>query len=390
MIKVNVSQQLNATAQRLSGWAPSVGMLLIVCTVSALAIQNLVNPEYAAFWKEPLVIGFGDSIASMPLQKWINDGLLTLFFFVIGLELKNEFLHGHLSTVKTAILPVAAAIGSMTVPALIYAAVAPGDAFHAWAIPLSADTAFTLALLAVIPAIPTALRVFLASTMVVDDIFTVHIVGFIYSDSIHLEAVAGAVLCVAMLVVLRTINVRNMSPYLVMGVVLWFFLHEGGIHANFAGILLALFLPTGNTQISKSTFMAHVGPNAMFVVLPLFALANAGVNITPEVFVGQEMLAIAIIAGLVIGKPMGLLACVYLVEKLGWAAKPQGVTWLQVTGVGFLCGIGFTMSLLIAERSLEFAAEDAAKLSVFLGSTAAALIGTALLFLGYKKEEKPA
>lgn len=384
----NLSDGMNHAAQRVTSWAPSVGLILVFCTVLALCVQNLVFPSYAEFWQQPLSLSLGDYSVTFPLQKWINDGLLTLFFFVIGLELKNEILTGHLSTWKTAALPIAAAIGSMTIPAIIFHFLAPNEASHAWAIPLSADTAFTVALLAMIPATPPALRVFLISTMVVDDIFTVHIVGFIYSDSIHVEAVAAAVLCVAGLVVLRALRVRNMLPYLLMGVVLWFFLHEGGIHANFAGILLAIFLPTKRRSIMDSHFMSHVSPNAMFVVLPLFALANSGVSITPQVFVGHEMLTAAIVLGLVFGKPIGLVGATYLVSKLGIAKLPDDSSWLQIIGVGFLCGIGFTMSLLIAERSLDGGLEDAAKLSVFLASSCAAIIGTVLLMIGWQEEPK--
>jgi NhaA family Na+:H+ antiporter len=383
-----LGNRLRDTAHKVSGWAPSVGLILIISTVGTLILHNTVGTDYADIWQMKIGIQIDTFIGSTELRKIINDGLLTLFFLVVGLEIKDEFLHGSLSKWKDAMLPVVAAAGSMILPAVIYYLVAPEEAKHAWAIPLSADTAFTVALLAVVPGIPTSLRMFLTTAMVIDDIFTVHVVGLAYAEHINGEAITGAALAVMALGILRLQGIRNLAPYLLIGLVLWFLLHEGGIHANFAGILLAFLLPNNDPKISDSSFMTHASSNSMYIVLPIFALANAGVSITPEVFVGHEWVSVAIISGLVIGKPIGLVTFSYITTRLGWAEKPVDITWLQIIGVGALTGIGFTMSLLITERSFTGSVEDAAKLSVFLGSFASAIIGVSILFIAGKLKRR--
>jgi NhaA family Na+:H+ antiporter len=334
---------------------------------------------------------------------------------------------GHLATRRSAALPIAAAIGGMVVPALIYVLLVPGGPWtHGWGVPMATDTAFAVALIAVMGArVPVELRIFLTAAAIVDDIGAIIVVAIFYSDAINLAALAGALAAVGFLALLNRSGVYRVTPYLVTGVVLWAFVHAGGLHATLAGVLLATFIPTrkspdyralilqaeailaaeasrGGEQFRlgpsepalreidaihdrlespADRLLRNVAPRSSYLVLPIFALANAGVVLTAEVLGGHGMLMAAIVCGLTIGKPAGFLLTTWLAVKLGVAEKPAAYSWRQLAGAGALAGIGFTMSLFIAGQAFPMAHDfAAAKIAVFVASVLSAVIGMAILW----------
>jgi NhaA family Na+:H+ antiporter len=363
----------------------------------------------------------------MPLHDWINNGLLTIFFLVVGLEIKREFTVGHLASRRSAALPVAASIGGMAVPALLYMLVIPdGPWAHGWGVPTATDTAFAVALIAMMGRrVPVELRIFLTAAAIVDDIGAIIVVAVFYSAELHAGYLSAAAAVIAVLAMLNGARVYLVTPYLVLGFLLWFFVLSGGLHATLAGVILALLIPTRPPPDLKALSMQadailtaeashggeafrrgpsepamraldaihdrlespadrmlrRFGPRSSYLVLPLFALANAGVVMSPEVLHGHGQLFVAIIAGLVLGKPLGMVLVSLLAVRLGIAAKPDAYSWRQLAGAGALAGIGFTMSLFIAGQAFPVAADfAAAKIAVFAASFVSAVLGTALLW----------
>ena len=363
----------------------------------------------------------------LTLLHWVNDALLTVFFLVVGLEIKREFTVGHLARLRAAALPIAGALGGMVVPALIYVALVPaGPWSHGWGVPMATDTAFAVALIAVMGArVPVELRIFLTAAAIVDDIGAIIVVALFYSDALHVGALGAAAAVTAGLALLNRSRVYALAPYTLLGVALWFFVHESGLHATLAGVLLALFIPTRqppdfralvtqataivSTEAKRSTEALHAGPSlpalrmldsihdrlespadrllrnagarSSYLVLPIFALANAGVAIAPAVIEGRAGLMLPIVAGLLVGKPLGIFAASALAVRTGLAIKPDAYSWRQLAGAGALAGIGFTMSLFIAGQAFPDPADfAAAKLAVFAASILAALTGAALLW----------
>jgi NhaA family Na+:H+ antiporter len=396
--------------------------------VLAVALSNSpLGPGFEALWREELGLVVGGGEFRLSLLHWINDGLLTIFFLVVGLEIKREFTVGHLASPRAAALPIAAAIGGMVAPALIYAALIPsGPWAHGWGVPMATDTAFAVALIVMLGArAPVELRIFLTAAAIVDDIGAIVVVALFYSDALHLGALAAAVAVVAGLALLNRWHVYWLTPYALLGLALWFFVHESGVHATLAGVLLALFIPTRppadlkalvaqatsilNAEARRSGEALHGGPSlpalrsleaihdrlespaarllrragarSSYLVLPLFALANAGVTVAPGVIAGREQLMLAIVAGLVLGKPLGIVAASAIAVRVGLAAKPDAYSWRQLAGAGALSGIGFTMSLFIAGQAFadpgDFAA---AKIAVFAASVVAVIAGASLLW----------
>jgi NhaA family Na+:H+ antiporter len=357
----------------------------------------------------------------------VNEGLLSIFFLVVGLEIKREFTVGHLSDRRSAALPVAAAIGGMAIPVLLYRVVIPsGPWAHGWGVPMATDTAFAVAIIVMLGSrVPVELRIFLTAATIVDDIGAILVVAFFYSEALQPTwLIAAAVVFAALLVMNRT-GVYRVTLYLLLGVVLWAMLFAGGLHATLAGVLLALVIPTRDppnyralaaqadavllAESQRSTEVLRRGPseaamNALdrihdrlespadrllrnvsmrsnYVVLPLFALANAGVVLDMDVLHGHGQLILAVILGLVVGKPVGMVALSALAARLGIAAKSDAYSWGQLAGAGALSGIGFTMSLFIASEAFPRASDFAAtKIAVFAASGLAAVIGTIVLW----------
>ncbi len=420
--------RVRSAALNFASWAPSTGLLLLLATLAAIFFTNSpLGTAFAGFWNTMLGVGFGAAEFQLPLVHWVNDALLTVFFLVVGLEIKREFTVGHLATRRSAALPIAAAIGGMAVPALIYVLLVPAGPWQiGWGVPMATDTAFAVALIAVMGArVPVELRIFLTAAAIVDDIGAIIVVAIFYSDSLALAPLSGALAAVGMLVALNRSSVYRVWPYVLVGVALWACVHAGGLHATLAGVLLAAFIPTrpppdyralvaqadailsaeashGGEQFrhGPSTpalreldaihdrlespadrLLRNVAPSSSYLVLPIFALANAGVVIAAEVMGGHGMLMAAIVGGLVIGKPVGFLLASWLAVKLNLAEKPAAYSWRQLAGAGALAGIGFTMSLFIAGQAFPDAQDfAAAKIAVFAASVLSAVVGVAVLW----------
>jgi NhaA family Na+:H+ antiporter len=419
-----------------ASWAPSTGVLLLLTSVLAVILTNSpFGPAFDAFWHTDFGLTFGASDLQMSLLHWVNDGLLTVFFLVVGLEIKREFTVGHLATWRSAALPIAAAVGGMAAPALLYGLVIPqGPWSIGWGVPMATDTAFAVALIAMMGRrVPIELRIFLTAAAIVDDIGAIIVVALFYSGDLHFSYLAAAAALTGALALLNRSAVYSASVYVLVGAALWACVHAGGLHATLAGVLLAAFIPTRpppdfkTLAMQADTILAAearhegeqyrqgpsvaalraldaihdrlespaermlrtVGMRSSYLVLPIFALANAGVAITTEVFSGRELLMLAIMIGLVIGKPLGFMLASTLAVWLGLALKPPAYSWRQLLGAGALAGIGFTMSLFIAGQAFPVVADfAAAKIAVFTASMISALIGVALLWNAQRQDRE--
>jgi NhaA family Na+:H+ antiporter len=419
--------RVRAAALDFVSWGPSAGMLLLAATILAVLLTNTAaGPRFEAFWHQSLGFTFGGSAFAMSLQHWVNDGLLTLFFLVVGLEIKREFTVGHLASRRSAALPIAAAIGGMAAPVALYLLVIPtGPWSHGWGVPMATDTAFAIALMVVMGArVPIELRIFLTAAAIVDDIGAIVVVALFYSSELHPGYIAGAAAVTALLALLNRWHIYRLSPYILLGALLWACVLAGGLHATLAGVILALFIPTRpppnlralTTQATAiltddarqgeelrhgpslpalkaldaihdriespaDRLLRHAGARSSYVVLPIFALANAGVAMSTDVVSGHESLMLAIMAGLVIGKPVGMFCACALAVRLKIAVKPSAYSWTQLAGAGALAGIGFTMSLFIAGQAFPIPADfAAAKIAVFTASLLSAVIGMSVLW----------
>ncbi len=423
-----LGHRVSTAALDFVSWGPSAGFLLFLATLLAIAIANSpMGLEFEAFWEQHLGVALGSAEFSLTLREWINDGLLTIFFLVVGLEIKREFTIGHLASRQAAALPIAAAIGGMIAPTLLYVLVIPsGPWAHGWGVPMATDTAFAIALIVVLGnRVPIALRIFLTAAAIVDDIGAILVVALFYAGDLHLEYLGIAAALVLGLAMLNRSHVYRISPYLLIGVGLWAAVHASGLHATLAGVVLALFIPTrrppnfialatqANTLLKVEAargdevlrrgpslpmlraldaiqdrleapgdrLLRRAGARSSYIVLPLFALANAGVALNMDAFAGHEDLLLAIMLGLVVGKPLGLFCAAGLAVAAGLAIKPGGYSWRQLAGAGGLAGIGFTMSLFIAGVAFPVPADfAAAKIAVLSASVLSALIGVALLW----------
>ena len=437
-LRGSLGHRFQAAALDFARWAPSTGLLLLAMTLAAIAIVNSAHgAAFEAFWKLPVGVAAGDGAFLLPLRDWINDGLLTVFFLVVGLEIKREFTVGRLASRRAAALPFAAAAGGMALPAAIYLALAPAGAAHGWAIPTTTDTAFAVALIALLGTrVPVELRIFLTAAVVVDDLVAIAIVALFYAGALHFTYIAACAAIVAALALLNRGGVYRPLPYGLLGIALWACLHAAGLHATLAGVLLAVFTPTrppanlaalqaqaesvlheelrhagervlrhgpseptlraldavhDRIESPADKLLRAVEPWSSYFVLPVFALANAGLALSTHMIAGNERVMLAVALGLVIGKPAGMLLASALAVKLGIAAKSDAYSWRQLGGAGALAGIGFTMSLYIAAKAFpDPATYDAAKLAVFIASLAAGTIGTALLLrAGEKRAGSP-
>lgn len=424
----SLGHRVRTAALQFASWAPSTGLLLLLASVIAVVLANMaIGARFEAFWNTDFGFTLGNASFRMSLLHWVNDALLTIFFLVVGLEIKREFTVGHLASRRSAALPIAAAVGGMVVPALLYLLLIPqGPWSMGWGVPMATDTAFAVALIAMMGArVPIELRIFLTAAAIVDDIGAIIVVALFYSGGLDFAYLGGAALITGLLALLSRSSVYKVTPYVLLGVALWACVHASGLHATLAGVVLAIFIPTrpppdykaliaqadmiltaearhGGEQlrhgVSEPALLAldaihdriespadrmlrHVGPRASYLVLPIFALANAGVVIGMDLFGGREPLVIAIIAGLVLGKPLGFILVARLAVQLGLAQKPDAYSWRQLAGAGALAGIGFTMSLFIAGQAFPVP-EDfaAAKIAVFIASALSGALGVAILW----------
>jgi NhaA family Na+:H+ antiporter len=373
----------------------SAGILLMLAGVLALAANNsFLAGAYDGLLATPVVIQIGALLIDKPLVLWINDGLMAIFFFLVGLEIKREVLQGELSTLDKSALPVFAAIGGVAAPALVYVFFNSGDAeaIRGWAIPAATDIAFALGVLALLgKRAPVSLKVLLLAIAIIDDLAAILIIAFFYTPELSLSALSFAGAGVISLVLLNLAGVTRITPYALVGAFIWVCVLKSGVHATLAGVITALAIPL-RTRDSASQSPLHrvehdLHPWVAFLVLPLFAFANAGVSFQGLTFSDlAQPISLGIALGLIVGKPVGVLAASFIAIRLGVARLPAGATWLHMTGLACLTGIGFTMSLFIG--SLAFPDPEAintVRLGVIAGSCAAALIGVALLFLAHRE-----
>jgi NhaA family Na+:H+ antiporter len=425
----SLGHRVQTAALDFARWAPSTGLLLLTMTILALVLSNSpAGPAFEALWETPVGWTAGDWAFHLPFRAWINDGLLTIFFVVVGLEIKREFTVGHLATWRAAALPFAAAAGGMLLPASLYLFVVPaGPLATGWAIPTTTDTAFAIALIALLGGrVPVELRIFLTAAVVVDDLVAIAIVAIFYSGGIDLPYLAVSAGVTLVMVLLNRNGVYAAIPYALLGILLWGCLHGAGLHATLAGVIVAAVTPTrpppnlqaliaqaetvidhelrraeervlrhgpsepalraldaihDRIESPASKFLRSVEPWSSYLVLPLFAFANAGLEWSAIVLEGHGRLISAIALGLVLGKPIGMVLFSMLAVRLHIAHKPEEYSWRQLIGAGALAGIGFTMSLYIAHKAFpddsDFAA---AKIGIFLASLSAGGLGTALLW----------
>ena len=414
------------------------GLVLLFFAIAALILANSpLAGAYERLWQTPLSMGIVDHSLSLTLHQWINDGLMAVFFLLVGLEIKRELIVGELASVRKAALPIVCAIGGMIVPATVYWMFnMSGIGARGWGIPMATDIAFALGVLALIaPGAPVGARVFLTALAIVDDMGAVLVIAIFYSQTIVWGALGAAALMILLLIGFNAAGVRHLWPYLLVGVVIWYFVHESGVHPTVAGIVLAFTIPT-HTRINAAEFsrearalleqfdrtetgdflvltskgqqetlfalehasegvtapilkLEHALHNfSAFVVMPLFAFANAGVRIGGRL--ESVGVTVGVLLGLVIGKPLGITVAAFGTVKSGLAQLPRGLGWLSLLGYAWLAGIGFTMSLFIAMLAFDDTGPvNAAKSGILAGSFLAGIAGAIVLRMAvsFRKDE---
>lgn len=376
----------------------SGGIVLAIAAVLALIISNsMLGDWYQSFLSIPgqVIIG-GDQglVLSKPLIVWVNDLWMAAFFFLVGLEIKREFLAGELSGPGQVTLPALSAVGGMAVPALIYVFFNQGDALalKGWAIPAATDIAFALGIVVLLGSkVPLSLKVFLTAVAIIDDLLAIIIIALFYTSSLSPTMLLGAAGAGAVLVILNRLKITRVDVYILVGIVMWLFVLKSGVHATLAGVITALAIPMkdehGNSPLKKLEHGLH--PWVAFLILPVFAFSNAGVvlsGITFDILFGP--IPLGIMLGLFLGKAVGVFGVSSLLIKMGWVKAPAGASQMQLLGVSILCGIGFTMSLFVG--GLAFVGLDSAyalqlKLGVLGGSILSGIVGTIILIMAAKK-----
>ncbi|HVY07836.1 MAG TPA: Na+/H+ antiporter NhaA [Burkholderiales bacterium] len=423
------------------------GIVLISATVVALCLATMPIAEpIHGFWQSTFALRAGDAFhLELSLHHWVNDGLMAFFFLLVGLELKREILVGELSSLKEAALPVVAALGGMVVPALIYASFNAGTpSASGWGIPMATDIAFAVGILVLLAwRIPKNLIIFLTALAIADDLGAVLVIAAFYTADLNFQALASAAALFAVLLLFNRGGIRNPLPYAAVGVLLWFAIHASGVHATLPGVLLAIAIPARpahspgqfeqRVEELQSAFRADrrdeqssddplsnermasiaealeesaaavqsplqrmehmLTPWVTFAIIPVFALANAGIDLG-AIDWSQALssrITAGVVAGLVIGKCVGVSLFSWIAVRLGWARLPAGVQWKHLIGAAWLAGIGFTMSLFIAQLAFADSANvESAKLGILLGSAISGVIGLAWLFLAGKDAGRPA
>lgn len=372
----------------------SSGILLIFCVAVSLMVAN---SSLGNAFQNLLDTKIGTEIFHLnyPVSIWINDGLMAIFFLVVGLEIKREIVEGELSSFSNASLPIVAALGGMLVPALIFFLFNQGTHFaKGWAIPMATDIAFSLAIISMLgKKVPVSLKIFLAALAIVDDLGAIVVIAIFYTDQIHWDYLGLSALMVVILIILNRLNVVKHIFYLIPGVFLWYFMHHSGIHATIAGVLLAFAIPTNvsTTEISpleKLEQKLHLPVN--FIIMPIFALANTNIAFKNGMVDGLfSNFGYGIILGLFLGKVIGINLFSYIFIKLKISTLPDKSSWSQMIGVGLLAGIGFTMSIFIALLSFKGFPEiqDEAKFAVLVASLLSGLVGFAVLNFSFKRRK---
>jgi NhaA family Na+:H+ antiporter len=410
----------------------SGGILLLACTIVALVWANSPWAHlYTVFWHTPLMVGLGNITLNHELHFWVSDALMAVFFFVVGLEIKREVLAGELASPRQAVLPIVAALGGVVVPALLYTVLnANGPGARGWGIPMATDIAFAIGVMALLGnRVPVGLKVFLTALAIVDDIGAVLVIAVFYTANLDWGALGIAAMCLLLALAANRLGVRHPLPYALIGAVLWMAVLQSGIHATIAGVLLAFMIPS-RTAINQREFLAHgravldhfekaaetvplailsdieqqaavealedacekvqpplhrleqgLHPWVTFVIMPLFALANAGVSLSGDLGkVAVQPITLGVVLGLVLGKPLGIILVSWLAVRFGLASLPESVSWKHMHGAGWLAGIGFTMSLFMT--GLAFTNDThltSAKLGILIASLCAGTVGSMIL-----------
>jgi len=373
------------------------GLVLLFAAVIALLISNSeYSSTYFNVLQKYITIGFGAISLKLTVMHWINDVLMTIFFFLVSLEIKREIVQGELSNPKQALLPIIGAVGGMVVPAIIYIVINIGspETLKGWAIPSATDIAFSLGVLSLLgKRVPVSLKIFLTALAIIDDLGAIVIIAFFYSGNIQTIYLMLMLVSVVALFALNRFNIRSFIPYLLIGILLWDFTHQSGIHATISGVLLALLIPHDKKNSSKSLLLKlehGISKYVAFGIMPLFAFANAGVSLKGLSFNALlNPVPLGIVCGLFFGKQIGVFLFSYISVKLNFAEKPSNSNWLSLYAVSILTGIGFTMSLFVG--NLAFVNSDSymdgVKIGVLTGSLLSTLFGYFLLLMSTKKND---
>jgi Na+:H+ antiporter, NhaA family len=352
------------------------GLVLICCTICSLVITN-VFPAYHEFWHL--------QVAGHTLVHWINDGLMAIFFLLIGLELEREVYIGELSDWRRALLPILAAVGGMLVPAVIYTTFNSGENVRGFGVPMATDIAFAIGVLSLLGnRVPLALKIFLTALAVIDDLGAILVIAIFYTADIDWMSLGIAIGIFGVLLILNRLKIYRLLPYLILGVAMWYFMLHSGVHATISGVLLAFAIPFGNGEPNSISYkLQHfLHRPVSFIILPVFALANTSIILTQEFYLGlTSTISLGIILGLVVGKPLGIFVFSYLAVKLKWSTLSDDMRWPFIFGAGLLGGIGFTMSIFIS--LLGFSNDltiDESKIAVMLASVVAGILGYTYLY----------
>ncbi len=367
------------------------GIVLLFAAVIALFISNSeLSILYFSTLERYLFIGINNFGLKLSVLHWINDALMAIFFFFVTLEIKREFLQGELSNIKQALLPIIAAVGGMVVPALIYVFINLGDGetLKGWAIPSATDIAFSLGVLSLLgKRVPLSLKVFLTALAIIDDLGAIVIIALFYSGDLSIKYLSLMLLAFIVLLVLNKFNIKKFLPYLIVGIFLWDFTHNSGIHATIAGVLLAMTIPhrKKDKDFSLLIKVEHaISPYVAFGIMPIFAFANAGVSLEGLSFSSLlDKVPLGIVLGLFVGKQLGVFVFSYISIKLKIAQMPSNTSWYNFYGVGVLTGIGFTMSLFVGNLAFAESMQymDGVKIGVLTGSLLSTLFGYFLILL---------
>ena len=373
------------------------GLVLLFAAVAALIISNSeYSSTYFDVLQKYIKIGFGSFSLKLTIMHWINDVLMTIFFFLVSLEIKREIVQGELSNPKQALLPIIGAVGGMVVPAVVYIMInlSSPETLKGWAIPSATDIAFSLGVLSLLgKRVPVSLKIFLTALAIIDDLGAIVIIAFFYSGNIQTFYLILMLVAVLALFILNKFNIRAFTPYLLIGILLWDFTHQSGIHATISGVLLALLIPHDKKNSSKSLLLKlehGISKYVAFGIMPLFAFANAGVSLEGLSFSALlNPVPLGIVCGLFFGKQIGVFLFSYISVKLNFAQKPSDSNWLSLYAVSILTGIGFTMSLFVGNLAFVNSEGymDGVKIGVLTGSLLSTLFGYFLLLLSTKKND---
>ena len=367
------------------------GLVLLFAAIIALIISNsTLSNLYFDTLNKYLFIGINNFGLKLSVLHWINDALMAIFFFFVTLEIKREFLQGELSNIKQALLPIIAAVGGMLIPALVYVFINLGDSetLNGWAIPSATDIAFSLGVLSLLgKRVPLSLKVFLTALAIIDDLGAILIIAIFYSGDLNIKYLSLMLLAFILLLVINKFNIKKFLPYLIVGIFLWDFTHNSGIHATIAGVLLAMTIPHRKKEKDFSLLIKiehAISPYVAFGIMPLFAFANAGVSLDGLTFSSLlNKVPLGIVLGLFLGKQLGVFVFSYISIKLKIAQMPNNSNWFNFYGVGVLTGIGFTMSLFVGNLAFvdNMQYMDGVKIGVLTGSLLSTLAGYFLILL---------